>query len=236
MGWASQYPGDGRIQEAVELASAKRSQPRQRGGSEGQAKQGSMKRTCHEMRSRAERFLDRIRTRQDGRASEDPRVGHSYRSDQERGLGKTSEVLGCLARAARRRRINGRKRGGPRSRRYVDRDAVTRSAGRADRPTLRCTHDARAAFSPETRARIEARHPRPLGGDTARSDRSAAQISLTGMVLNNTTEAQQLRLGRKPEWIRARVPGGEGLPAIEGDRGHPPAAHRVSGSVVPEPR
>src|SRR5690606_11992747 len=53
-------------------------------------------------------------------------------------------------------------------------------------------------------------HPRPLGGDTARN-LPAARLSLTGMVLNNRSgQPNQLSLGRKPEWIRARVPGGEG--------------------------
>lgn len=59
-------------------------------------------------------------------------------------------------------------------------------------------------------ARTLARHPRPLGGDTARR-RDAASISLTGMVLNNADgAAQHLSLRRKPDWIRARVPGGAG--------------------------
>jgi lipoic acid synthetase len=58
-------------------------------------------------------------------------------------------------------------------------------------------------------ARTLARHPRPLGGDTARSV-GPALVSLGGMVLNNQqSEAQQLLIGRKPEWLRARAPGGE---------------------------
>jgi lipoic acid synthetase len=50
----------------------------------------------------------------------------------------------------------------------------------------------------------------PQGGDTARrSDRPA--VSLTSMVLNNAERgAQQLRVQRKPAWIRARAPGSEG--------------------------
>lgn len=63
--------------------------------------------------------------------------------------------------------------------------------------------------------RTLARHPRPLGGDTARSA-SGAVVSLSGMVMNNTHGAQQLHLGRKPEWIRARVPGGEGYHRLNG--------------------
>ena len=56
--------------------------------------------------------------------------------------------------------------------------------------------------------RTLARHPRPLGGDTAK-DRRGVQVALSGMVLNNN-ETQQLHLGRKPDWLRARVPGGPG--------------------------
>jgi lipoic acid synthetase len=54
------------------------------------------------------------------------------------------------------------------------------------------------------------RHPKPLGGDTARNLPPPA-VSLSGLVLNNHDEARQsLRLGKKPDWLRARVPGGEG--------------------------
>jgi len=60
-------------------------------------------------------------------------------------------------------------------------------------------------------ARTLARHPRPLGGDTARNH-PAPVVSLSSQVLNNAEHArQQLRLGRKPEWLRARAPGGEGF-------------------------
>ncbi len=52
-----------------------------------------------------------------------------------------------------------------------------------------------------------ARHPRPLGGDTARQVGPAA-FSLTGMVLNNGEGPDHVRLERKPSWIRARAPGG----------------------------
>jgi lipoyl synthase len=59
-------------------------------------------------------------------------------------------------------------------------------------------------------SRTLARHPRPLGGDTARSV-GPALLSLTDQVLNNReAQAQQMRIGRKPDWLRARVPGGEG--------------------------
>jgi lipoic acid synthetase len=65
-------------------------------------------------------------------------------------------------------------------------------------------------------ARTLARHPRPLGGDTARNLPTPA-VSLTSMVLNNADSAQQtMRIGRKPEWLRARVPGGEGYLRLKG--------------------
>ena len=65
-------------------------------------------------------------------------------------------------------------------------------------------------------ARTLARHPRPLGGDTARN-LPTPSISLTGMVLNNADEARQtLQIGRKPDWLRARVPGGDGYHRLKG--------------------
>ncbi len=72
-----------------------------------------------------------------------------------------------------------------------------------------------APLSADALRRTVARHPRPLGGDTARS-RGAAVISLTGMILNNEGDGRhQLRIGRKPDWIRARVPGGEGYARLK---------------------
>lgn len=63
--------------------------------------------------------------------------------------------------------------------------------------------------------RATARHPRALGGDTARSV-GPAVISLTGQVLNNVGGATQQRvIGRKPEWLRARMPGGEAYLALK---------------------
>ncbi|MFM7797524.1 MAG: lipoyl synthase [Planctomycetota bacterium] len=70
--------------------------------------------------------------------------------------------------------------------------------------------------SPEAVARTLARHPRPLGGDTARSIGPAA-VSLTGMVLNNKPDEPIHRaIGRKPDWLRARVPGGAGYERLKG--------------------
>jgi len=57
-----------------------------------------------------------------------------------------------------------------------------------------------------------ARHPRPLGGDPVKR-LEAPLLSLTGLVLNNAEGAtQQLGMKRKPEWLRAKLPGG---PAYE---------------------
>ena len=53
------------------------------------------------------------------------------------------------------------------------------------------------------------RRPRPLGGDTTKS-LGKASLSLTGLVLDNQKSAQQMKVGRKPDWLRAKVPGGEG--------------------------
>lgn len=59
-------------------------------------------------------------------------------------------------------------------------------------------------------ARTLQRHPRPLGGDTARN-LSGSRVNLSGMVLNNASDqSHYLRIGRKPDWLRAKVPGGEG--------------------------
>ncbi len=67
------------------------------------------------------------------------------------------------------------------------------------------------------------RHPRPLGGDTARQV-DPPRLSLTGMVLNNASGAQALVIGRKPPWIRARAPSGPGYErlkaSIEANRLH----------------
>ena len=57
-------------------------------------------------------------------------------------------------------------------------------------------------------ARTLARHPRPLGGDPIRNARPT--VSLTGMVLNNADNAlQTLAPKRKPDWLRAKMPGGQ---------------------------
>jgi lipoic acid synthetase len=69
--------------------------------------------------------------------------------------------------------------------------------------------------SAEAVARTVARHPRPLGGDTARAV-GPALVSLTDRVLNNQTEAvHHLRIGKKPDWLRAKVPGGAGYERLK---------------------
>jgi lipoic acid synthetase len=71
-------------------------------------------------------------------------------------------------------------------------------------------------ISERARERTLARHPRPLGGDTARR-RDPAAVSLSGMVLNNGhADVQHLRVGRKPDWLRAKMPGGEGYHRLKG--------------------
>ena len=65
-------------------------------------------------------------------------------------------------------------------------------------------------------ARTLQRHPRPLGGDPLkRIDKPL--VSLTPLVLNNQSGApDQLSPKRKPAWIRAKVPGGEGYNRLKG--------------------
>ena len=54
------------------------------------------------------------------------------------------------------------------------------------------------------------RHPRRPGGDPMRRI-DKPLVSLTEMVLNNGAEQPHgLTIKRKPPWLRAKVPGGEG--------------------------
>ncbi|GAB4384509.1 MAG: lipoyl synthase [Phycisphaerales bacterium] len=62
--------------------------------------------------------------------------------------------------------------------------------------------------SPQAVSRTLARHPKPLGGQPIRGARSA--FSLTDRILDNETP-HQLVIKKKPAWLRARVPGGEGF-------------------------
>ena len=90
----------------------------------------------------------------------------------------------------------------------MDRDSTI------DAPAVRETTTASATgvavpASPAAIDRTIARHPRPLGGDTTKS-LGKASLSLTGLVLDNQKSAHQMKVGRKPDWLRAKVPGGEG--------------------------
>ncbi len=65
-------------------------------------------------------------------------------------------------------------------------------------------------------ARTLARHPRPLGGDPIRKV-GAPLVSLSGMVINNAEGAvQHATPKRKPDWLRAKVPGGPGYTRLKG--------------------
>lgn len=63
--------------------------------------------------------------------------------------------------------------------------------------------------------RTLARHPRPLGGDPLKRV-DLPVISLSGMVLNNEgAVAHQLAQKKKPDWLRAKVPGGPGYQRLK---------------------
>ena len=65
-------------------------------------------------------------------------------------------------------------------------------------------------------AKTLARHPRPLGGDPLKRV-DLPVISLSGMVLNNQDASpQQLANKKKPDWLRAKVPGGAGYERLKG--------------------
>jgi lipoyl synthase len=72
-----------------------------------------------------------------------------------------------------------------------------------------------SSTAPTALERTLARHPRPLGGDPVKQlDRPA--VSLSGMVLNNASGApEQLSIKKKPSWLRAKVPGGEGYTRLK---------------------
>ncbi|MDX2131538.1 MAG: lipoyl synthase [Planctomycetota bacterium] len=58
------------------------------------------------------------------------------------------------------------------------------------------------------------RHPRPLGGDPLKTI-DPPRLSLSGMVLNNREGPQTLAVKRKPDWLRAKVPGGPGYTRLK---------------------
>ncbi len=54
------------------------------------------------------------------------------------------------------------------------------------------------------------RHPRRLGGDPIANLKPV--VSLSGMILNNADDAiQHLSPKKKPDWLRAKLPGGQGF-------------------------
>ena len=58
--------------------------------------------------------------------------------------------------------------------------------------------------------RTKARHPRRLGGDPIANTKPV--VSLSGMILNNADDRlQHLAPKKKPDWLRAKLPGGEGF-------------------------
>ncbi len=65
-----------------------------------------------------------------------------------------------------------------------------------------------------TNASSSPRHPKPLGGDTARSTRGSATFELSNQVLNNEDASQTLLMQKKPKWIRAQIPGGDAYLAM----------------------
>ena len=59
-------------------------------------------------------------------------------------------------------------------------------------------------------SRTLARHPRPLGGDPIRTLKPT--FSLNSMILNNEDDAvHHLSVKKKPAWLKAKLPGGEGF-------------------------
>ena len=73
------------------------------------------------------------------------------------------------------------------------------------------------AFAPQDPAALQrtlARHPRPLGGDPLKSA-GKPLVSLSGLILNNDSGSagdapNRLTPKRKPDWLRAKLPGGPG--------------------------
>ncbi|GJQ29158.1 MAG: lipoyl synthase [Phycisphaerae bacterium] len=63
-------------------------------------------------------------------------------------------------------------------------------------------------------ARTLARHPRPLGGDPLRTI-DPPKLSLSDRVLNNREGKETLAVRRKPDWLRAKVPGGPGYTRLK---------------------
>ena len=74
---------------------------------------------------------------------------------------------------------------------------------------------ASSAFPSEAAlARTLARHPRPLGGDPLRQ-MDAPLFSLSSLVLNNKEGVSHALPKKKPDWLRAKVPGGPGYQRLK---------------------
>lgn len=72
-----------------------------------------------------------------------------------------------------------------------------------------------ATVDPAVIARTLARHPRPLGGDPLRRV-DPPIVSLSSLILNNSGGAvDHIQPKRKPDWLRAKVPGGEGYQRLK---------------------
>jgi lipoic acid synthetase len=85
-----------------------------------------------------------------------------------------------------------------------------------DAPAAPANVQASSQAGPSPLQRTLARHPRPLGGDPLRTIDPPAPgkgLSLSGMIINNkvieeTGAKDQLLMKKKPDWLRAKVPGG----------------------------
>ena len=78
------------------------------------------------------------------------------------------------------------------------------------------TSHSQTQYSTQNKDALQARvprHPRPLGGDTARSISGSSIFDLSGQVLNNSS-VHQLTQPRKPSWIRSQIPSGKGYEAV----------------------
>jgi len=62
--------------------------------------------------------------------------------------------------------------------------------------------------------RTLARHPRPLGGDPMKMV-DAPAFSLSSLILNNQAGKDTMVPKRKPDWLRAKVPGGPGYTKLK---------------------
>ena len=81
-------------------------------------------------------------------------------------------------------------------------------------PTASVANTSTVANMDEGIRRTLARHPRPLGGDPMKMVDSPV-VSLSGLVLNNQAGKDTIAPKRKPDWLRAKVPGGPGYTRLK---------------------